>query len=208
MSGWFGQLLRKGDDEVGFQSVLSFAHDLARQRIQPGEPVIDATAGNGNDTLFLARCTGRKGTVYAFDIQERALERTAQRFHEAEIQSSHLRLIHESHAHLERKTDSQDHGKIAAIMFNFGYLPGGDEGIITQPNSSIAALTASLQLLRPNGIITAVLYPGHAGGDLEAQVVHNWTKSLSPRAYPTIKYQSVNAGDHTPYMIAIEKRGD
>lgn len=33
--------------------------------------MVDATCGNGNDTLFLARIVGPSGTVYALDLQVR-----------------------------------------------------------------------------------------------------------------------------------------
>jgi len=57
---------------MGFPSVLTMAHRLAAERIQPGDAVIDATVGNGVDTAFLAKAVGPKGVVYGFDIQQAA----------------------------------------------------------------------------------------------------------------------------------------
>lgn len=189
---------------MGFLSVLSFAHEIARQRIQPGEPVVDATCGNGNDTLFLAQATGKKGAVYAFDVQEEALQRTAERCQAAEIDDGCVRLIHCGHEHMSREIAQEHHGKIAAVMFNFGYLPGGSEELITKPDTSIAALRESLRLLRPGGVITAVLYPGHAGGGEEAFAIQRWAEELPKRDYPSIVYRQLNAAPSAPYMIAIE----
>lgn len=92
-------------------------------------------------------------------------------------------------------------------MFNLGYLPSGDadKNIITQPGSSIAALEASLQLLRPGGIITAVLYPGHAGGDKEAAAVESWAAAVSQKVAQSIVYRQLQRTD-SPYMIALEKK--
>lgn len=91
-------------------------------------------------------------------------------------------------------------------MFNLGYLPSGDadKNIITQPDSSIAALEASLQLLRPGGIITAVLYPGHAGGD-KAAAVESWAAAVSQKVAQSIVYRQLQRTD-SPYMIALEKK--
>lgn len=98
-------------------------------------------------------------------------------------------------------------GTVGAVMFNLGYLPSGDadKNIITEPDSSIAALEASLQPLRPGGIITAVLYPGHAGGDLEAAAVEAWATTVSPKVAQSIVYRQLQRTD-APYVIALEKK--
>lgn len=193
---------------MGFMSVLSFAHKLIGERLQPGEPAIDATAGTGQDTLFLARACGRRGQVYAFDIQPEALALTRQRLdREQDARLAEVTLLQWSHAEMEKALPKELHGTVGAIMFNLGYLPaeGADANVITLTDSTLAALESSLRLLRPRGIITLVLYPGHAGGDDEASAVEKWAASLPPSSGQTIVYRQIQK-PAAPYLIAIEKK--
>ncbi|AZK48239.1 class I SAM-dependent methyltransferase [Paenibacillus lentus] len=193
---------------MGFMSVLSFAHKLIGERLQPGESAIDATAGTGQDTLFLARICGRRGLVYAFDIQPEALALTRQRLdQEQEARLSEVTLLQQSHAEMDDVLPRDLHGKVGAIMFNLGYLPveGADASVITMTDSTLTALEASLRLLRSRGIVTIVLYPGHTGGDTEARAVEEWAAALPSSIGQTIVYRQIQK-PAAPYLIAIEKR--
>ena len=166
------------------------AHELLASLVR-GTLAIDATAGNGNDTEFLARLVGSKGRVWAFDIQPQALIRTAKRLEERRLSVElHLRSKKEtetteldvlrgdrgsqvicmqaSHAEMMRHIPAECRGQIAAIMFNLGYLPGADKSCITLADSTLVALDAAVELLAPQGVLTVVVYPGHPGGDEEA----------------------------------------
>lgn len=170
--------------------LTTLAHELIAAHLQPGDHAVDATAGNGHDTLFLARQVGAGGRVDAFDIQPRALEHTRQRLDEAGIRSRatlHLR----SHADMACVlADCQD--QVAAITFNLGYLPGGDKAQITQPDSTLDALAAAAWLLRPGGVIAIVAYRGHPGGAVEYERVRawldaqptGWATRVEPAAHP------------------------
>lgn len=190
---------------MGFLSVLSMAHKWISERVMPGELVIDATAGGGVDTLALALLVGRKGKVLAFDIQQEALDKTNQRLqkHENPQALAHVELVQDSHENMEKYVTPAI--KPAAVMFNLGYFPGGDESIITQPTSTIAALEAAFRLLRRGGLITCTLYPGHAGGDTEAATVEQWAASLSVKDAHSVIYRQLQRTE-APYLIAIEKR--
>ncbi|MBM7566894.1 class I SAM-dependent methyltransferase [Paenibacillus sacheonensis] len=200
---------------MGFLSVLGMAQRLVKERAAPGSVVIDATCGNGVDTQFLAELVGPRGTVYAFDIQEAALERTRARLLKsagdpsAASAGAQLRLVHASHADMDKHVRAEDRGAIAAVMFNLGYLPGADadQTVITEPSSTLAALEASLRLLRPGGVIAAVLYPGHAGGAEEAEAVAAWAASLPQKAGQAMIYRMVQKPE-APFLIAIENRQD
>lgn len=195
---------------MGFMSVLSFAHKLISERLTLGDRAIDATVGTGADTLFLARTTGARGEVLGFDIQAAALQLTEERLRAAREENSSLAavtLLARSHAEMLEAAPASWQGTVGAVMFNLGYLPSGDadKNIITEPDSSIAALEASLQLLRPGGIITAVLYPGHAGGDIEAAAVEAWAAAVSPMVAQSVLYRQLQRSD-APYVIALEKK--
>lgn len=210
---------------MGFASILSFAHQLVQQRVRAGDTVIDATAGSGNDTLFLARLVGDKGLVVAFDVQQEALEATRQRLAEAGVAvvdeldggAGHgVRLVQASHAEMGRYVrqevaskavcDRAGFGTVAAVMFNLGYLPGASNmRVITSPSSTLPALDAAMSLLRPGGVLTVAVYPGHAGGAEEASAVEAWASALPHFAGQVLLYRFANRQISSPYLIAIEK---
>jgi predicted methyltransferase len=195
---------------MGFLSVLTMAQRWTAERAAsaPGGLAIDATAGGGVDTLFLARTVGPKGRVFAFDIQEAALERTGRRLADAAAAGEALapvELLLAGHERMAELVPPEAHGNIRAVMFNLGYLPGGDAGVITRPHTTLAALDAALELLAPGGALTAVLYPGHPGGDAEAAAVERWFSDL-----PSVRAQAVlyryPQKPAAPYLVALEKK--
>lgn len=190
---------------VRLLSVLNEAHRLISERITTGDCVIDATMGNGNDTLFLARCVGPTGYVYGFDIQVQAYEHTWERLIHERVAMEQVSLIVQSHDKMESLIPDRMHGYVAAIMFNLGYLPGGEQSLITRTDTTIEALNASLRLLRSGGILTIVLYPGHQGGDEEAVAVHSWATKLLHKSYQVTAYQYLNATTVPPYLITVYK---
>lgn len=199
------QVMGTGGITMGFISALTMAHRWIAERVSTGGFVIDATAGGGVDTLALAQLVGAKGTVLAFDIQQEALDKTAMRLQQFNDQSTlaTVSLICDSHANMDKYVEQI--GSVGAIMFNLGYFPGGDESIITIPSSTIEALEQSLDLLKVGGIITCMLYPGHAGGDTEADIVQQWASNLPVERAQCIMYRQLQR-HHAPYLIGIEKR--
>lgn len=154
-------------------SLIKHAHQIIQQTIETGDSVIDATIGNGYDTLFLAELVGSAGQVYGFDIQQSAIDATQQRLknHDAQV-----KLILANHSDMKQHIPPAQHGKIKTIMFNLGYLPKGDKSIITQTESTLSALNAACELLAQNGVITVLAYTGHQGGAEEADSVEHWLK--------------------------------
>lgn len=221
-------------------SPLRYAHRLASEFVSEGDRVIDATVGNGKDTLFLCETVGPAGFVYGFDIQSIALEQAERLLEEnlgtgavevryrakshGQVRSrlqrdvkqlgdelhkltdeTRVLLWQQSHADMLEFIPRYEHGQIAAIMFNLGYLPGGDHGLTTLPSSTIPALEASLQLLKVNGLLSIMVYPGHPEGRVEAEEVNQWARALPQRSYQVRLYQSMNQVNHPPYHIAIVK---
>lgn len=182
-----------------FLRITDVAHQLLAARIERGDMVVDATAGNGHDTLFLAEKVGDEGTVHAYDIQEQALTNTEQRLDEHGL--THRVVFHlQSHTEIARLEEP-----IQAAVFNLGYLPGSDKQIITQPDSTCEAVEAARSLLREGGIIVIVIYPGHEGGAEEAEAVEQYAKKLPPSQYVVLKYAYINR-EGAPYIVAIEKK--
>ncbi|WP_025682974.1 tRNA (mnm(5)s(2)U34)-methyltransferase, partial [Paenibacillus maysiensis] len=189
---------------MGFLSVLSYAHQLVAARVQPGDTAIDATVGTGADTLFLAKAAGRRGRVYGFDIQQEALQLARRRLDEDESPSlAEVSLLLQGHEQMREAVPDKLHGKVAAVMFNLGYLPseGADPSVITHTDSTLTALDAAMYLLRPRGILTAVLYPGHAGGGEEAEAVLQWASVLPVSSGQSIIYRQLQRAA-SPYVVA------
>ncbi|MDO4794904.1 MAG: class I SAM-dependent methyltransferase [Brachymonas sp.] len=181
--------------------ILPFAHGLLRRALQAGDCALDATAGNGHDTLLLAQCVGAHGHVYAFDVQSCALAATQARLQQAGL-LDRVTLIADSHAKLQQHVTVG----LKAAVFNLGYLPGSDKTIITQPASTVSALTQALDLLLPGGVLVAVIYHGHSGGEAEQQAVEHWCAALDPQRALAVRYQLVNQSGPPPYVLAVEKR--
>ncbi|MGL4422203.1 MAG: class I SAM-dependent methyltransferase [Gemmataceae bacterium] len=147
----------------------TLAHMALRDVLGPGDAVIDATVGNGRDTLFLAERVGPTGMVIGFDLQAMAIAAAQARLAEARIE--HVQLIQADHARLAECVPQKWHGLIRAVVFNLGYLPDGDPLIITQPSSTISAIDSAAKLLHSHGVISIVAYRGHAGGAEELQAL-------------------------------------
>jgi tRNA1(Val) A37 N6-methylase TrmN6 len=188
---------------VKLKTAVQVAQTLVAEVLQEGEVAVDATAGNGHDTLFLARLVGETGHIYAFDIQAQALQQTAGRLNEAGI-NDRVTLIQDSHHNAKQYIKEED---VALALFNLGYLPGGDKTVVTQGYTTIEAANYFLDALRPNGRLILVLYPGHSEGQVEAAEVEAWACALPQPLFTVQKTVTLNQVNNPPYVIAIEKRG-
>jgi len=180
-------------------SLLEQAHDLIVDVLEQGDAAVDATLGNGHDTLFLARCVGRAGKVFGFDVQQAAVGNAGKRLDDAGVDSGCYALFCESHADMALHITT----KVKAVMFNLGYLPGGDKKIITQAHSTVAALSAAIESLSCGGILTVMCYPGHDGGADEADLVTNFVDELDEDDWRVTRYSRAEARASTPYLWTI-----
>ena len=154
--------------------VVEIIHDTLDSIVNIGDIAVDATAGNGHDTLKLAELVGDEGHVYAFDIQEVALRNTDERL--ANVGLSHrVTLFQMDHSEMDMVLTKE----VSVVVFNLGYLPGGNHEITTNPQSTVAALEKSFSLLKPGGVILIGLYWGHPGGELERSSIEKWVAELS-----------------------------
>lgn len=176
-------------------SLTAVAQELVSQIIHPGDKVIDATAGNGHDTCFLARQVGQHGSVYAFDVQTNALQLTKNRLTEQGDLHQVLLLLHNHHL-----INQHVSGEIQAAMFNFGYLPGSDKRITTQHQTSLSAVRQCLEKLSSGGIITLLCYRGHQGGQQETDTLSALLTSLDKDHFSIQQYDSPG-----PILFAVFK---
>lgn len=182
------------------------AHHLLSQSIKPGDRVVDATVGNGHDTLFLAKLVGPSGRVFGFDVQEMALEVAAKLVDEM----SQVTLIRDGHENLAKHLPANDTAngdrQLSAVMFNLGYLPGGSRDIITRPRTTVSALEQALDHLKLHGLVTVVLYPGHPGGEEEADAVRSYTQDV-PQEFDVSQNARTNTLAPAPELLVIERIG-
>ena len=181
--------------------ITEWCHRFILDQVRPGSLCIDATMGNGSDTEFLCRLAGPAGRVLAFDIQETALARTQKRLREAAVPDNY-RLILDSHIHMAQYAAA---GTVDCIVFNLGYLPGGDHRISTKPDSTLLALEQSLSLLKEGGMISLCIYSGGDTGFEEKDALLSRLKELDPRKYLVIVSSYYNRPNHPPIPVLIRK---
>lgn len=178
------------------------SHMLLSQFLKGGEWVVDATAGNGNDTLFLAEKVGPGGRVFAFDLQAEALAQS-QQIIEKHGYDQRVTFIHGGHEHLTKHINQP----VRAIIYNLGYLPGGDKSIVTRVETTLQSLRQGLDLLEEGGIISLTLYRGHPGGQEEAAQVEELLQSLSSPPWQIMTWQKLNGSSNSPVLVIVHKGG-
>ena len=182
------------------KSARFLARDVLERAVAAGDTVADATMGNGHDTLFLAEKVGAEGHVYAFDIQENAVAVT-RRLLEEHGMLNRVSLFCRSHAEMADAVP----GNLAAAVFNLGWLPGGDHTVTTCCASTEKAVFSVLPLLRPGGVVTLCVYPGHSEGARELEMLLTLLSGLSNRQYNVLRQTFPNAGDGAPECFVIQK---
>ena len=184
-------------------NTIGVAHRFLSEHIRPGDFCIDATAGRGRDTAFLCRLVGESGHVIAFDIQEEALAST-QTLLEAQGLSSRATLHLDSHSHMDAYAQP---GTVDCVVFNFGYLPGGDHSISTRAETSIEAIEKGLALLRPGGAMSLCIYYGGDSGFEEKDALMEYLETVDSTSFTVIVSQFFNRPNHPPIPVFILKEG-
>ncbi|MGX9135648.1 class I SAM-dependent methyltransferase [Rummeliibacillus sp. JY-2-4R] len=185
------------------QRVLQYAQFLLQDTVADGDIVVDATAGNGYDTAFLAQLVGEMGHVYAFDIQQQAIDSTKSRLEDIGL-ADRVSVILDGHENVANYVEEP----ISAAIFNLGYLPGSEHEIITKPDTTLKSIEDLLNLLKVGGIIVLVVYYGHAGGKNERDQVIEYVSNLPQKNVHVLRYEFINQKNDPPFIIALEKMKD
>lgn len=179
--------------------LTDLVHTELRRVLRHGDTAIDATAGNGHDTLLLAQLVGATGRIFAFDIQAEAI---ASAKHRAPM--SWITWIHDGHETLQQHLPVDTWPR--AVTFNLGYLPGADHTCVTKPETTIAALNAATRCLAPGGIITMILYRGHPGGPEESAEVERVVRKLCDSNFETFFHEASSGLQSAPRCLILRKR--
>ena len=187
-------------------SVTSFARQSV-VNLQPHPRIaLDATAGNGNDTLFLCELVAEQGLVLALDIQAKAVEQSEALLREKGL-LQRARVLCNSHANLEQILSSEKISQIDVAMYNLGYLPGADKSCVTQSDTTIHSLDQCLNHLSPGGVISICAYVAHPGGEHERDAVEFWVRSLPSHLVRSVHYASLSTA-RAPECFIVQRKFD
>ena len=168
--------------------------------LKEGDVAVDFTMGNGHDTEFLSKTVGENGHVYAFDIQQQALDSTAVNLKNAGCPDNYT-LILDSHHNVKNYVSTP----IKAGMFNLGYLPGSDKTVTTMRSTTLPAIEAAISLMDRDAIILVAVYPGHAEGDAEGKMICEYLSGLSRYKVCATRINILNSPT-SPFFIIIENK--
>lgn len=181
-------------------NALDAVRKAVLEHLPAGGYAIDATAGRGGDTVFLARTVGETGRVLAFDIQKEAVESTRARLKAEGL--TNARVVLASHADM---ADYAEPESVDCILFNLGYLPGGDHSVYTRADSTCRAITAGLGLLRRGGLMCVTVYSGGANGYDERDALLPFLASLDDSRYQVLVLSFHNWKKDPPLPVFVTK---
>jgi len=188
---------------VGYKKLkntILITKNIINYYVKPGHIVLDCTVGNGNDTLLLAQNAGTKGKVYGFDIQDAAINNTSELLRQYELLNNVI-LIKDSHEYIEQYI----HEELDFIIYNLGYLPGGDKTIKTSSLSTIKSIRQALDLLKVNGLLAVTVYVGHDGGLEEKKSLEDYLLNLNQDIFHVLKHKFINQKNNPPILYLVEK---
>lgn len=132
---------------ININNAVQFQHLIWDRVMKHANIVVDATCGNGHDLLYLAERAKKGCHLYGIDIQMKAINSSQELLQSNDIaQDVSLTFIHDSH---DRALANQLKDEVIDLMiFNLGYLPGGDHQVITKPHQTIDAINEGLENYR------------------------------------------------------------
>lgn len=178
--------------------ITDMAKLIWKEHISEGDIILDATLGNGNDSIFLSELVGENGKIYAMDIQKKAIDITKEKLNQEKHKN--IFLILDSHENLDKYIEE----KLSLIVFNLGYLPGENDGITTKSSSTLIALMKSLFKLKKGGILSVAAYKGHDNGE-EYIEVFKFLSTLDPKRYKVSLVNPINQSERAPRLFLCQK---
>lgn len=175
---------------------------------------VDATCGNGHDTLALAQMLWPDGDaaasgalLYAFDIQKDAAASTRRRLiaggYRPHLEDGRIRILCESHENIPQHLDGR---AIDLIVFNLGYLPGGDRTVTTEAASTLCAVISSINDLSAGGLVCITMYSGHPSGAKEKAELLRFAEALDPSVYHVSYLDMLNQPNDPPEILLITRK--
>jgi hypothetical protein len=185
---------------MSFKPHIEHAHALWKEHLEQNDLAIDATCGNGHDSVVLAKLTG--GNLWALDIQEKAIENTKGRL-KAELDED---LFSKVQFHLgchSKFPDAIKKGAVKLVVYNLGYLPGSDKAVVTERDTTITSLNNALLLLKAHGLLSITCYPRHDAGQKETEAVLSWAASLDKSMW-VVEHKVWPQRERSPSLLIIK----
>lgn len=177
-------------------SHLDLAHKYWKDFLKKEDAAIDATCGNGHDSLVLAEIL-TEGYLFCYDIQEKAILETKKRL---EGQPSKITFLQKSHI------DFSDVGRpIQLVVYNLGYLPLSDKALTTMTHSTLISVQTALKKILPGGAVSITCYPGHEEGEKEENALLSLLRDLPSHHYTVSYHQWINR-PKSPTLLWIIKK--
>jgi len=191
------------------RQTTQLALHLVRPYVTPDSAVIDATCGGGRDTLALAEMGPAR--LYAFDVQEQAVRATTALLQDhgycKSITDGAITICCVPHEEMGRVVPSGDGAApVSVVIFNLGYLPGGDKDLTTRTDSTMTAVRAAMDLLAPDGVICLTMYSGHPEGKLEKAALLNFASQLDAGKWHTAYVSMPNQKHDPPEILLITRK--
>ena len=197
------------------QHTTDLAMHIVQAYVHPGDTVVDATCGNGHDTLRLARMLGlnavpNSGLLFGFDVQAQAIEATRQRLRNEGFEDALVmdRITLACLGHEQMLTFLQERSipEVSAIVFNQGYLPGGDKTLTTRTGTTLSAVTDALQQLRAGGLCCLTMYSGHPEGAAEKRALLAFAEGLDGKLWHVSYISMLNQKKDPPEILLISRK--
>lgn len=188
---------------VNYNNSLNFQRTLWLDILKRAKIIIDATCGNGHDLLYLYENSLKESHIYAFDIQENALQYSKERLFPTADIDNRVKFVCDDHKNIN------EHGiptPYDLVIFNLGYLPNGDHSLTTKAESTIAAIKVAMENLAQHGLITVVAYPGTPYGEHEKNKVFNFLKEISQKTFDISHWRPINQRNNPPELFMISRR--
>jgi len=189
-----------------FHSHLDFAHHYWKQLIQPDSLIIDATCGNGHDTLILTQLglTDESGSLYGLDIQPQAISSTQEllKKHLSHLQYSRVKFFQQCHSSFPAEISPNS---AHLIVYNLGYLPKGNKELTTMTTTTLLSLENAKKLLCEGGVLSITCYPGHAEGMNEEDALLNYFGTLNRNEWNCSHHRWINR-QKGPSLLLIQKQ--
>jgi len=180
--------------------LVTMVHAELRQHVGHGDTVVDATVGNGYDTVKLAEWVGASGRVVGFDIQAEAIASTRAKLASLDL-LDRVQLHCDCHSHMGLYVTTP----VAAIVFNLGYLPGSDHAMVTHASTTLAAMEAALPLLKTKGMLSVLAYSGHVGGADERDAVAKWMENQYKNSCTLKSIIADPNSEHSPEWFCLQR---
>lgn len=173
---------------------LDLAHKYWKDFLKNEDAAIDATCGNGHDSLVLAQILSH-GDLFCYDIQERAIQESKRRLDGLTCRATFFQKSH---------IDFSDiHQPVKLIVYNLGYLPLSDKSITTMTDTTLKSVQEALSKVVDGGAVSITCYPGHEEGELEEKALLGFLKTL-PTSFSICYHQWPNR-PKSPTLFWIRK---